>query len=99
MSTRSNVHFVGSYGVSANVYVHNDGYPEARIPDLYEFFSAVKAQTKDTRFTDASYLAAKFVVYKALQNNDKVTTFDPKTNALSENPDAWKSAPLAFHGV
>jgi hypothetical protein len=36
--------------------------------DLGRFFDAVKAQTKDTRFDDPEYLAAKFVVWQAGEN-------------------------------
>jgi hypothetical protein len=66
MSTRSNIHFLGYNGKpEANVYRHSDGYPSAMVPDLYRFFDDVKEQTKDTRFNDATYLAAKFVVWQA----------------------------------
>ena len=69
MSTRCNIHFVDKYGEDANVYRHCDGYPSADgegiLPDLDQFFADVEAATSDTRFGDASYLAAKFVVWLA----------------------------------
>lgn len=69
MSTRANIHFNYSNGeTAANIYRHADGYPDGVLPDLDRFFAAVEAQTEDTRFSDASYLAAKFVVWQAGEN-------------------------------
>jgi hypothetical protein len=66
MSTRSNIHFLGYEGkVEANLYRHSDGYPEAMVPDIYQFFADVQEQTNDRRFDDPCYLAAKFVVWQA----------------------------------
>jgi hypothetical protein len=69
MSTRCSVHFTdeGSDRVQANVYRHYDGDPETAQADLAQFFRDVQAQTPDTRFSDASYLAAKYVVWQAGQ--------------------------------
>lgn len=66
MSIRATVHFQDSDdGDRAIVYRHCDGYPEGLGTDLERFFTDVQAQTKDTRFGDPSYLAAKFVVWQA----------------------------------
>ena len=68
MSTRSTTHFINSsheYGGPVIVYRHSDGYPSGAGADIQEFFKAVEAQTTDTRFNEASYLAAKYVVYLA----------------------------------
>lgn len=69
MSTRCNIHFTfrrkDEEVVVANIYRHSDGYPEKVLPDLDRFFAEVEKQTKDTRFGDPSYLAAKFVVWQA----------------------------------
>ena len=65
MATRSNIHFDQRGTTYANVYVHYDGYPENRVPELNEFLADVKAKCKDTRFSDAEYLAAKFIVWYA----------------------------------
>lgn len=67
MSTRCSIHFTypDSTEVQANVYRHSDGYPDGVLPDLEQFFADVEAQTKDTRFSDPTYLAAKFVVWQA----------------------------------
>lgn len=68
MSTRCSIHFEQYGQTAAIVYRHGDGYPEAVLPDLDKFFAAVEEQTpKDTRFDDASHLAAKFVVWQAGQ--------------------------------
>jgi hypothetical protein len=63
MATRSNIHFVADGITYANLYIHYDSYPSNRVPELKEFFHAVKNQTNDTRFNDPEYLAAKFVVW------------------------------------
>jgi hypothetical protein len=63
MATRSNIEFAYNDRVVANVYVHYDGTPMNRIPELQHFFLEVKSQTQDTRFSDPSYLAAKFIVW------------------------------------
>ena len=84
MSTRCNIHFNYGDEIVANIYRNSDGYPEGVVPDLREFFEEVKRQTKDTRFSDPSYLAAKFVVWQADQfarsydfKNDKWVKDEP----------------------
>jgi hypothetical protein len=77
MSTRSTTHFI--HGNEANptaiIYRHSDGYPEAAGVDLRKFLEEC-AKLSDPRFTDPSYLAAKYVVFLAdLFNN----TWDWKT--------------------
>lgn len=47
------------------VYIHWDGYPESIIPNFQAFLREVQASVIDTRFEDASYLAAKYVVWQA----------------------------------
>ena len=71
MSTRCMIHFTEDGVVEVNIYRHFDGYPDSKngvLADLKKFFKDVKSQTDDTRFDDASYLAAKFVVWQAHQN-------------------------------
>jgi len=77
MSTRCTINFFYNRPTSrpvAKIYRHCDGYPEGThgvIADLARFFAAVTAQCGgDTRFSDPSYLAAKFVVWQASQNAD-----------------------------
>lgn len=67
MSTRATVHFQSNGETQAIIYRHSDGYPEGLGVDLVQFFKDVQGQTKDTRFDDPSYLAAKFVVWQASQ--------------------------------
>jgi len=69
MGTRCTVHFhYGDNTSEAIVYRHWDGSPRTMLPDLERFFQAVTHQASDTRFSDPSYLAAKFVVWQADQN-------------------------------
>lgn len=65
MSTRSTTHFVAGGETHAIVYRHPDGYPDGHGKDLQTFFADVENQTKDTRFSDPTYLAAKLVVWLA----------------------------------
>ena len=67
MATRSNIHFTDGDYLAANIYVHYDGYPENRLPELDRFFYAVEHGTNDNRFSDPSYLAAKFIVWYSMQ--------------------------------
>ena len=81
MSTRAMVHFVYTDSptkIVANIYRHSDGYPEGMVPDLRRFFADVKAQTKDTRFNNPEYLAAKFIVWQAGQYTDKTEWHEQK---------------------
>ena len=66
MSTRSTTHFLGYRGeVEAIIYRHYDGYPEGAGMDIRKFFNRLEDNVADHRFSDASYLAAKYVVYLA----------------------------------
>ena len=73
MSTRSTTHFKHGDHISSIVYRHWDGYPSGAGTDLYRFFADIETATADTRFSDASYLAAKYVVWlskKFAEKND-----------------------------
>lgn len=85
MGTRCNIHFNHGDETVANIYRHWDGYPEAVLPDLQRFFQDVKAQTNDTRFGDAEYLSAKFLVWSAAE-------------ACKATKHSEAKAPLAFTG-
>lgn len=69
MSTRATVHFQEGGETLAIVYRHYDGQPDnsGLAYDLGRFFKEVQRHTDDTRFNDASYLAAKFVVWQATE--------------------------------
>lgn len=101
MSTRCVINFEDSYG-KAKIYRHSDGYPESAVgvlADLDKFFAAVEDQTGDTRFSDPSYLAAKFVVWQAGENA-KIGAYHydrDKNGELVRVEDEVK--PLAFLGV
>ena len=66
MSTRSTTHFI--YGdqkhPTAIIYRHPDGYPDGAGVDLLRFLDEC-GKLKDPRFSDPSYLAAKYVVFLA----------------------------------
>jgi len=88
MSTRAVVNFYNDYNTKprlvAKVYRHSDGYPDGLGEDLKKFLKDV-GKLSDTRFGDASYLAAKWVVWDAeqhavLYNLDMTKT--PKANRL-----------------
>lgn len=66
MSTRSTTHFLYAEDrkPTAIVYRHGDGYPEGAGADIVKFFDQVD-KLRDKRFTDPSYLAAKYVVFLA----------------------------------
>jgi hypothetical protein len=77
MATRSNIEFAYGDRVVANIYVHYDGYPLNRLPELNHFFHEVKERLKDTRFSDPSYLAAKYIVwYTQLREYSRVVGLD-----------------------
>jgi hypothetical protein len=70
MATRSQVKFSDRGVVAANIYVHYDGYPDGeagRLNQLQRFFKSVKENCGDTRFHDAEYLAAKYIVWYATE--------------------------------
>ena len=71
MSTRATINFMKGEQIVAKIYNHSDGYPKGLGCDIFKFFKEVKKQTRDTRFNDASYLAAKWVAYKAGEYSDK----------------------------
>ena len=68
MSTRACVHFMQNGGAEAKIYRHSDGYPEGLGQDLLGFLQELKTNVTDNRFTDAGYLAAKWVVRDAMEN-------------------------------
>jgi hypothetical protein len=72
MATRSQVKFVDRGVTTSNVYVHWDGYPDSengRLAELQRFFQDVKDQCGGVT-NDAEYLAAKYIVWKALEQCD-----------------------------
>jgi hypothetical protein len=73
MSTRAVVKFCHGKQVHAIIYRHCDGYPEGLGEDLKAFFSYVRDNVPDTRFGDASYLAAKWVVYDSQEWGEPTT--------------------------
>lgn len=65
MGTRSTTHFhdYGSTSADAIIYRHWDGHPEYAGADILRYLDAVADQTSDTRFGDATMLAARYVAY------------------------------------
>lgn len=72
MATRSQVKFAEEGSVTANIYVHHDGYPNGengRLNELKRFFEDVKEQCGGVT-SDAELLASKYIVWKALEQCD-----------------------------
>jgi hypothetical protein len=85
MSTRCTINFGTGKRIESKVYSHCDGSPDSVGQTLRKFFAAVRADTADVRFDDASMLAARFVVFLANQ-----------TACLQQAAAAWKpGTPLA----
>jgi hypothetical protein len=65
MSTRSTTHFFSGNDPkpTAIIYRHGDGYPEGAGSDLLAFIEDQKANAKDNRLDDPSYLAARYVAF------------------------------------
>lgn len=67
MSTRSTINFgysaPGVQPEEAKIYKHSDGYTSEMFPLFGDFFETVEEETNDYRYSDPSYLAAKFVVF------------------------------------
>jgi hypothetical protein len=82
MSTRCNIHFCYGDEVVANIYRHSDGYPSGVLPDLDVFFARIMLDTRDHRFGDPSYLAAKFVVWQADQSRNIATKWGGKAGEM-----------------
>ena len=81
MSTRCTIHFKHAPSVPtiAIIYRHSDGYTDGEhgvLAGLGRFFADVQHQTKDTRFDDPTYLAAKFVVWQAGKHTKKDNPLD-----------------------
>jgi hypothetical protein len=66
MGTRSTTHFVypDRTEPEAIIYRHWDGYPEGAGKDLMDFLKRVETFL-DSRLTDPSYLAARYVAFLA----------------------------------
>lgn len=82
---------------SAIVYRHSDGYPEGLGDDLSKFIQAVR-QLRDTRLSDPSYLAAKWVVFDAVAYQEMMDSI------YKDKPDTYTKLygdrnPLAFLSV
>lgn len=72
MSTRATIHFEHPANPNvpeAIVYRHSDGYPDGLGHELVEFIRRLKAEVKDHRLNDPSYLAAKWVVYDVMRHH------------------------------
>ena len=82
MSTRACVHFMQNGEAEAKIYRHSDGYPEGLGQDLLGFLQELKTNVTDNRFTDAGYLAAKWVVRDATMNRRYANGEDHDLNFL-----------------
>lgn len=71
MATRGQIHFKNDGVIRANIYEHYDMYPDSEngvLGRIHQFFLDVKDQCSDTRFGDGEYLAAKYIVWHAINN-------------------------------
>ncbi len=85
MSTRCTTHFTsGKKTPEAIIYRHSDGYPEGAGLDLLDFLQQC-SKLKDSRLTDPSYLAAKYVVYLAGMFHEIAMEF-PSVYGESDSP-------------
>jgi len=89
MSTRATIHFKykGDSKAEAIIYRHSDGYPDepGLGRDLQRFVNDVRANVKDNRFSDASYLAAKWVVWDA--DNHRKVMAECRARYAKDEPD------------
>lgn len=100
MSTRAAIHFEDSTGrLEAIIYRHSDGYPSGLGQDLTDFVAKVK-ELRDTRLTDPSYLAAKWVVFDVLRQQGEMQRFQQSQYA-SEGfvPSGASGHPLDFLSI
>ena len=67
MGTRASIRFTENDETLANIYVHSDGDPAYLGTDIKEFLKECD-KLRDKRFDDASYLAARFVVWYAFRH-------------------------------
>ncbi len=58
-----NFHYGDKTDIDAKVYKHHDNYPGGTDVALQKFFEEVEKTTKDTRFSDPEYLAARFICW------------------------------------
>ena len=102
MSTRSTTKFGQDAPTGqkpeAIVYRHSDGYPDAMIPALEDFFDTVEKETKDWRYNDATYLASKWLVWLAREFSTPFEK-DSETGEYGYNLDSPKRGSLDFLSV
>lgn len=106
MSTRCVINFTHGRRIEAKIYRHSDGYPDGEtgvLADLQRFFDAVEKQCNgDNRYYDASYLAAKFVVWQAGEYANSRNMWDRETLKQRSDEEIAKLAaasPLNFLSV
>jgi hypothetical protein len=95
MSTRCNIHFSNGKYLAANIYRHSDGYPgEVKngeeteygvLSDLLKFFRLLKAEVPDSRFGDAHYLSAKFLVWQSQELTQYARIYNPYKGPKDED--------------
>jgi len=95
MSTRATVHFDDR----AIVYRHSDGYPDGLGQDLARFIRAAR-KLQDPRLNDASYLAAKWVVFDVTEYQKYMRDSNARMKAEGMKPYYPDPVdPLDFLGV
>jgi len=97
MSTRACVHFMQNGEAEAKIYRHSDGYPEGLGQDLLGFLQELKTNVTDNRFTDAGYLAAKWVVRDAMENRQYANGEPHNLNFLGVGIVAEDPTDIEYH--
>jgi len=74
VSTHAIINFVNEDKTYAKIYHHFDGETYGNL--LEEFFKQVTKETSETRFGEASYLAAKWIVYITQKDNSIIPSLN-----------------------
>ena len=85
---------------NATIYRHWDNYLEGGGADLVEFLVTLRDSDFDSRFSDSSYLASKFVVYLAREFAEdwNKEPLDFLSVGIVHNEDDW-GAEFIYHIV
>ena len=95
MSTRSQTEFISVNGIDVDkrtVYRHSDGYPEAMIPDLFNFI-----RWNQGRMHDPEYTAANWIYWNKRRDEDEYLNSDSAKRAERREHNIVWSGPEVEH--